>query len=90
MLCFKLLPGRVHFYNTPISNNFTLAEHPLNIIRSIFQAGDFIAVKLDIDNGPLETSIMNEIEQDPVLLSSIAEMMYEQHYDHKGTRTNHT
>lgn len=78
------MPSRIHFYNTPITKNFSDASHPLNIIRSIFQPGDFIAIKLDIDDGPLETAIMKEIESDPLLMSAIAEMMFEQHYDHEG------
>ena len=80
---------RLHFYNTPITKNFTEASHPLNIIRSIYQPGDFIVVKLDIDNGPLELAIMKEIESNPVLLSSITEMMFEQHYDHEGEMSLH-
>ena len=75
---------RVHFYNVPITKDFSEASHPLNIIRSIYQPGDFVAVKLDIDNGPLELAIMKEIKSDPALISSIAEMMFEQHYDHEG------
>lgn len=75
---------RLHFYNTAITEDLTQAAHPLNIVRSIYQPGDFIVIKLDIDNGPLETAILKEIESDPALLNSIAEMMYEQHYDHAG------
>lgn len=75
---------RLHFYNTPITNDFMEAAHPLNIIRSICEPGDFIVIKLDIDNGPLETAIMAEIAADPGLRHCIAEMFYEQHYDHAG------
>ena len=76
--------SRMHFFNTPITRDFSDASHPLNIIRSIFQPGDFVAIKLDIDDGPLETAIVKEIEDDPLLMSIIAEMMFEQHYDHEG------
>ena len=75
---------RLHFYNTPITDDFTEASHPLNIIRSICEPGDFIVVKLDIDNAPLETAIMAEIGADPELHHCINEMFYEQHYDHAG------
>ena len=74
----------MHFYNTPITDNFTEASHPLNIIRSVCKPGDFIVVKLDIDNGPLETAIMQEIRTDQILRYCISEMFYEQHYDHAG------
>ena len=75
---------RLHFYNTPITDDFRMASHPLNMIRSIYEPGDFIVVKLDIDNGPLESAIMAEITADPELRHCISEMFYEQHYDHAG------
>ena len=75
----------MHFYNAPISDDFEEASHPLNIIRSICEPGDFIVVKLDIDNGPLESAIMAEIGSDPGLRHCISEMFYEQHYNHAGT-----
>jgi len=37
--------------------------------------------------GPLETSIVEEIEGDPQLRGCISEMMFEQHYDHQGKDT---
>lgn len=82
-----LFKCRLHFYNTPITDNFNHAAHPLNILRSIFQQGDFVVVKLDIDNGPLESAFIKEIESDSELRGSIAEMLYEQHYDHPGEKT---
>ena len=77
---------RLHFYNTPITDDFRAASHPLNMIRGICEPGDFIVVKLDIDNGPLESAIMAEIAADPRLRHCISEMYYEQHYDHAGTK----
>ena len=68
----------------PVTENFTHASHPLNIVRSICQPGDFIVFKLDIDVAGLEASIMTEIERDSKLISCIAEIAYEQHYDHPG------
>ena len=75
---------RVHFYNIPVTDDLTQAAHPLNMIRNICQPGDFIAVKLDIDNGPLETAIIDEIQADEHLSQCISELFYEQHYNHPG------
>ena len=80
----SLCACRLHFYNTPIKENFTHAAHPLNIIRNICQPGDFIAVKLDIDNGPMEMAIMDAISGDTDLRGCISEMFFEQHYSHPG------
>lgn len=78
--------GRVHFYNTAYVANKTSASHPLNIMRGIYKSGDMIVVKLDIDNAPLEISIIEDIENDPALVDMIAEMYFEMHYDHVGAR----
>ena len=75
---------RLHFYNIPVTDNFTAPIHPLNIIRSHYQSGDFIVLKLDIDKSDLESAIMKEIESDPALKEMIAEISYEQHYNHPG------
>ena len=74
----------MHFYNTPVTGNFTDASHPLNIIRGVCQPTDFIVVKLDVDMAALENAIVKEIERDQSLRNCISEMMYERHYDHKG------
>ena len=75
---------RLHYYNTPITSDIEHADHPLSIIRSIYRPGDFIAMKLDIDNTQLETAIISAIKSDPDLIRSIGELYYEQHYDHFG------
>lgn len=72
----------MHFYNIPVTDNFTAPIHPLNIIRSHYKPGDFIVLKLDIDKSDLESAIMKEIESDPALQEMIAEISYEQHYNH--------
>ena len=78
--------GRMHFYNTAYVANKTSASHPLNIMRGIYKSGDMIVVKLDIDNAPLEISIIEDIENDPALVDMNAEMYFEMHYDHVGAR----
>lgn len=75
---------RLHYYNTPITSDVSNAAHPLSIIRSIYRPGDFISLKLDIDNVPLELAIVDAIENDSELIEAIGEMFYEQHYDHAG------
>ncbi|EIE18050.1 hypothetical protein COCSUDRAFT_55046 [Coccomyxa subellipsoidea C-169] len=75
--------SRLHYYNTPITDDIAHADHPLSVIRDIYRPGDFIALKLDIDNSPLETAIVEAIGNDPHLVQSIGEMFYEQHYIHR-------
>lgn len=41
----------------------------------------FQAIKLDIDNIPVEMQFIEAIASDPQLRASISEMMFEMHYD---------
>ena len=81
--------GRVHFYNTAFSSDISNASHPLNIMRSRYRPGDMFILKLDIDNAPLELSVIEAIEKDPSLGAMIAEMFFEMHYDHAGETRRH-
>jgi hypothetical protein len=78
--------GRVHFYNTAFVANVSSPSHPLNIMRGVYKPGDMVVVKLDIDNAPLEISLIEEIENDATLVDMIAELFFEMHYDHPGAR----
>ena len=44
----------MHFYNVPCDIDAGSPFNPLNIIRSIYRAGDFVVVKLDIDDEIIE------------------------------------
>ena len=81
--------SRLHYYNEPITSAITAPDHPISIIRTIYRPGDFIALKLDIDNSSLETAFVDAIANDEDLLRSIGEMFFEQHYDHEGNIACH-
>lgn len=73
--------GKLHFYNYPISSSVTSPSHPLQILKQQYQVGDYVVVKLDIDNSELELAIMKEIERDTELRGMISELMFEMHYN---------
>ena len=76
--------GRLHFFNTAFDGNLSSASNPLNIIRGLYRPGDMVVMKLDIDNAPLELSVIEAIENDPHGVHMIYELFFEMHYDHKG------
>lgn len=41
------------------------------------------AIKLDVDNSPVELAFMNEVKRDPELRALIGELFFEQHYSHE-------
>jgi len=69
--------SRLHFYNTYASDQLNPAG-PLGILDSRFKTGDFIVVKLDIDNEILENSIMRKVMS---MKHKIAEFFFEKHFD---------
>lgn len=69
--------ARLHFYNTFASDQL-VPSAPLEIIRSHFKQGDFIVVKLDIDNEILENSIMKQMLS---MKHMIGELFFEKHFD---------
>jgi hypothetical protein len=40
----------LHFYNIPVTANISSPSSPTSIIKEVFRPGDFVAIKLDIDN----------------------------------------
>ena len=74
---------RLHFYNAFMDADKGSQMNPLEVMRRIYQAGDFIVFKLDIDNDPLEDRIIQTIKTDPSVSAMIAEMFFEKHYNSK-------
>ena len=69
--------SKLHFYNTYASDE-TGPAAPLGIIQRHFRPGDFIVVKLDIDNEVLESSIITKILD---IRHMIGELYFEKHFD---------
>lgn len=46
--------ARMHYFNVPCDIDAASPFNPLNIVKAMYQPGDFVVVKLDIDNGPIE------------------------------------
>eukprot|EP00887_Chlorella_sp_A99_P003206 scaffold9.g3206.t1 len=88
------LLSRLHLYTASVDNATTSPANPLNMIREgpprrLAREGDYVVVKLDIDDSPLELSLIRQVEEDPVLARSlISELYFEAHYDHRDMWDN--
>ncbi|KAL3156437.1 hypothetical protein ABBQ38_000746 [Trebouxia sp. C0009 RCD-2024] len=69
--------SRLHFYNTYASDEAGPAT-PLGILHRTFQQGDFVVIKLDIDDEMLENKIMQQLKQ---VHHMIGELFFEKHFD---------
>lgn len=69
--------SKLHFYNT-----FATADlgdvSPTNMIKQMHSAGDFVVVKLDIDNEQIESEIVHQLLDNAEV---IGEVFFEMHFD---------
>ena len=69
--------SKLHFYNT-FATDSKRQSAPLEILQRHFRQGDFVVIKLDIDNEDLESSIMQQMVG---LQHMIGEVFFEKHFD---------
>lgn len=69
--------SKLHFYNTYASDD-TGPAAPLGILHKTFQKGDFVVIKLDIDNEELENNIMQKLKD---VRHMVGELFFEKHFD---------
>eukprot|EP01040_Poterioochromonas_malhamensis_P001720 gene1720-1825_t len=70
----------LHFYNTPISANYSETHSVLRQIDEVAEEGDFVAFKLDVDRSSVELPIALEILRNPKYHRKIDEFFFELHF----------
>jgi hypothetical protein len=80
---FKDVPDDLLFayqwMNIPASSNGSSPANPLNILKRVASDEDFVALKIDIDNGPVELAFIAQIQSDQDLGRTIDEFFFEFH-----------
>lgn len=80
---YKEVPGpfrpSYHYYNIPLEVPLDSWNNPLNVLLEKYQQGDVVVMKIDFDNGPLETAILDQILQYHAVSGSIDELFFEHH-----------
>ncbi|DBB13185.1 TPA: hypothetical protein ACH3X3_004933 [Trebouxia sp. C0006] len=69
--------SKLHFYNTFATEHTNLSA-PLGMILDQYKAGDFVVVKLDIDNEELESIIVRGLLD---IAHVLGELFFEKHFD---------
>ena len=72
---------KISYFNIPVNSQPNSKFNPLTHIRDLTNVEDFVVLKLDIDNSPIENSLVQQILHDPSLWSRIDVMFFEHHYD---------
>jgi len=71
----------ISYFNVPVSSDPSSKFNPLRLIRDLTRPKDFVVLKLDIDNSPIENALVQQILHDSSLSSRIDVMFFEHHYD---------
>jgi hypothetical protein len=67
------------YFNLPASADKDDPSNPLNIVKQVASREDFVAIKLDIDNAPVEMRFIDTILNDPELDGLVDEVFFEHH-----------
>lgn len=73
------LKPKVSYYNTPVSGDPNSGDNLWYHVKALATKKDFVVVKLDIDNNPLETMLVRQLLDDPELLDLVDEFFWEHH-----------
>lgn len=73
--------GKTSYYNVPAETGLTAKGNPLRILLEITHPDDFIVMKIDIDNDPVEWEFIKQILTNPAISSRIDELFFEHHVD---------
>ena len=70
---------KTSWYNIPATTGINDADNPLTFIKELAKVEDFVVFKLDIDAPHVEIELVQQIMNDPLLLSLIDEFYFEHH-----------
>lgn len=80
---WRQVPGslkpKYHWINIPASPARGSSDNPWTYLKSLCTKGDYVVVKLDIDDTPVETAFMEQLIADTELQGLIDEMFFEHH-----------
>jgi len=79
---------RYHWYNIPANPKPCSPDNPLNFIRLVAKRSDFVLLKIDIDNSPIEHQFIEQLLADPDLLALIDDFYFEHHVNVKEMHLN--
>jgi len=90
---------RIAYFNLPVNATPGAKHNPWRTLHAMTQQADFVVVKIDIDNPPIEEALIEQLLSDRSLSVLVDELYWEHHvlntpmwhYGWKGgTVTNHT
>jgi hypothetical protein len=90
---------RIAYFNLPVNATPGAKHNPWRTLHAVAAQADFVVVKIDIDNTPVEEALLEQLLSDRSLSVLVDEIYFEHHVLHTpmwyygwkgGTMTNHT
>ena len=70
---------RIAYYNLPANTTPGNKHNPWRTLRAVATPNDFVVVKVDIDNTPVEEALLEQLLADRALSSLVDEFYFEHH-----------
>jgi len=70
---------RISYYNVPANTTPGTKHNPWRTLRAVATPKDFVVVKIDIDNTPVEEALLEQLLADSALSSLVDEFYFEHH-----------
>ena len=70
---------RIAYYNLPANATPGAKHNPWRTLRAVATQDDFVVVKIDIDNAPVEEALLEQLLADRALAGRVDELFYEHH-----------
>ncbi len=84
---FREIPGYLkpfyHYFNTIAYSSLSHSDCPLSHILAATRVEDYVLLKLDIDNTPVEEAMVQELLAHPEVLELVDEFFWEHHVNFK-------
>jgi len=74
------IASRLTYFNVGVSDDVHSEQWPWKYLLSHTEPSDFVVVKLDIDNAPVENNLVRQIFDDPAIRERIDVFFWEQHW----------
>ena len=70
---------RISYFNLPVDSTPRSKHNPWRTLRAVAVPRDFVLVKIDIDNSPIEEALIAELLADYALAGLMDELYFEHH-----------
>jgi hypothetical protein len=74
---------KVSYFNVLAEQGLDAKMSPVRMIKALVKPSDFLVLKIDIDNDPVELAIINSFIDDPSVTNLIDEFFFEHHVNNK-------